>query len=180
MKILVGSTNPVKIEAVKESFERFYDDVVVEGIAVSSGVTDQPVGKETFDGARNRAIELRKMNFNENLNADFFVGIEGGISEDYGIWLSFGAVCIIDKEGREAFGTSPKFQLPRQIVTELLSGVELGTVMDKIQNKENTKQHHGAIGYFTKGRMDRKELYVSGIVASMVPLLNKELFFNAK
>ncbi len=178
MKVLVGSLNPVKIDAVKVSFEKFFENVSVEGISVPSGVPDQPVGKETFEGARNRALELKKLNEEKKLNADFFVGIEGGISKDYGIWFSFGAMCIIDKEGREAFGTSPQFQLPEQIVEELLNGVELGDVMDNIQNKSNTKQHKGAIGFFTKGRMTRKELYSTGLITTLVPLINKELFFG--
>jgi len=177
IKVLCGSTNPVKIEAVKLAFQKYFSQVEVKGIKVSSEVPEQPVGKETFTGARNRAIKLRDLNLKQNLNADFFVGIEGGISNDYGFWFAFGGMCIIDIEGREAYGTSPQFQLPVSIVNKLLEGVELGTVMDDLQNKKNTKQKHGAIGYFSKGIMNRKELYVSGLVAAIVPLLNKELYY---
>ncbi len=178
MKVLVGSKNPVKIKAVEESFGKFFNDVKVESISVPSGVPAQPVGKETFDGARNRAFALYDLNASKKLNADFFVGIEGGIADDYGIWFSFGAVCIVDKEGLAGYGTSTQFQLPQKIVEELLKGRELGDVMDELQNAINTKQKSGAIGFFTKGVMSRKELYIPGIVTALIPFLHKDLFFH--
>ncbi len=178
IKILCGSTNPVKIAAVKEAFEKFFKFVEVKGLKVPSGVAEQPVGKETFDGARNRALELLKLNKVNKPGADYFVGIEGGISNDYGFWFAFGGICILDAEGNRAYGTSPQFQLPESIVKKLLAGIELGEVMDELQNRKNTKQKQGAIGFFTKGVMSRKELYVSGLITAIVPLLNKKLFFE--
>jgi len=178
MKILVGSKNPVKIAATKEAFEKYFEDVEVLGYEIDSGVPAQPVREETFRGARNRAVNLKKMNDEKNCGAEFFVGIEGGISDAYGRWFSFGAICIIDKNGNEAFGTSPQFELPSFVIEKLLEGEELGTVMDEIQNTENTKQKHGAIGFFTKGKMERKELYVAGLTVAIAPFLHRELFFE--
>jgi len=62
MKILVGSKNPVKIESVKEAFEKYYDEVEVTGFSVESNVPAQPYNDETFFGAENRAFELNKIN----------------------------------------------------------------------------------------------------------------------
>jgi len=53
MLILVGSKNPVKIESVKEAFEKYFSNVDVQGVEVSSGVSDQPVNEDTFRGAKN-------------------------------------------------------------------------------------------------------------------------------
>ncbi len=177
MKILVGSKNPVKINSAKEAFEKFFGNVEAIGIEVPSGVPDQPVNGDTFKGAKNRALKLKEINEEKNLGADYFVGIEGGISDQYGRWFAFGGMCIIDKKGREAYGTSPQFELPYQIVKELLEGKELGLIMDEIQNESNTKQKGGAISFFTKGMMSRKELYISGLITSLVPLLNEDIFF---
>ncbi len=178
MKILVGSTNPVKINATREAFERFYNNVEVIGFPVSSGVSEQPVEEEVLAGAKNRALELIDLNKKENLNAGLFVGIEGGIGKLAGRWFSFGGVCIIDEEGNEGYGTSALFELPEFIINRLLNGEELGPVMDELQNQTNTKQKHGAIGFLTNGAMDRKELYVSGIIPAMIPLIKKELFLK--
>lgn len=177
MKVLVGSKNPVKIEAVKEAFSKYFENVEVIGIKVDSGVPDQPINNETFEGAKNRALRLKEINEKENLGAKFFVGIEGGIMKVYSEWLSFGAMYVLDDKGRYGVGTSPLFPLPGSVTKELLNGVELGLVMDRITGDHNTKQKEGSIGYFTKGRMNRKELYVHGLIVALIPFINEKLFF---
>ena len=62
MKILVGSQNPVKIEATKEAFSTYFGKVEVRGIKVDSKVSNQPTNDETFHGARNRAFGLKRIN----------------------------------------------------------------------------------------------------------------------
>jgi inosine/xanthosine triphosphatase len=180
MKVLVGSHNPVKIEAVKEVFSKYFDNVDVLGIKVASSVPDQPINDETFDGAKNRALELKRINETKMLGAQFFVGIEGGIIKHYGKWFACGVICIIDTKGRTSFGTSPHFELPDVITKELLNRTELGDVMDRITGENNIKQKGGAIGFFTKEIMDRKALYISGLIVAFVPFLNEELYFKSK
>ncbi len=178
MKILVGSKNPVKIASVQEALKNYFADVSVEGIEVDSGVSVQPVNDETFIGARNRALKLKELNDSQNLKADFFVGIEGGIARQFDKWFAFGCMCIIDSEGKIGFGLSPHFELPDFVVEKLLAGVELGEVMDGIMNQQNTKQKNGAIGFFTNGVMNRKELYIEGLKVALAPFLHKKMFFN--
>jgi inosine/xanthosine triphosphatase len=178
MKILVGSKNPVKVSSVEEAFKNYFPNIEVMGIEVASGVSNQPIGDETFAGAKNRAFALKQINVEQNLNADFFVGIEGGIIKLYEKWFAFGCMCVVDKEGNIGFGSSPQFELPPKVVEKLLSGIELGEVMDQIQNEENTKQKHGAIGYFTNGVMNRKELYIEGLKVAVVPFLHKKMYFK--
>jgi inosine/xanthosine triphosphatase len=178
MKILVGSKNPVKIEAVKEAFSKYFDKINVVGIEVSADVPAQPINDQTFDGAQNRALTLQAVSNAKNLDADFFVGIEGGIQKNFDRWFAFGCMCIIDKKGNTSFGTSPHFELPENVIQQLLKGIELGNVMDKIMNTKNSKQNHGAIGFFTNGAMNRKELYVPGLIAALVPFNHKEMYFK--
>jgi len=177
MKIFVGSENPVKIEAVKEAFTKYFGEVEVIGIGVESHVPAQPVNDETYIGAQSRAIHLKELNEKENLGGDYFVGIEGGIAEEFQKWFAFGAMCIMDKEGRIGLGTSPHFELPKNVAEKLLNGNELGDVIDELTNAENSKQHSGAIGFFTNGVMDRKELYTNGLIVAMIPFLHKQLYF---
>jgi len=177
-KILVGSQNPVKIESVKEAFSKYFEDIEVIGMKVNSQVPDQPVNDETFEGAKNRALALKKINDEQKIGAKFFTGIEGGIINTYGRWLAFGGICIIDDKGKIGFGTSPHFELPEKITKKLLDGIELGLVMDEIMQESNVKQKGGAIGFFTKNVMRRKDLYIPGLIVALVPFLNKELFFK--
>lgn len=178
MKILVGSKNPVKINSVEEAFKSFFDKIEVAGIEVASGVSNQPIGDETFVGAKNRVLALIKEDETNNFGADFFVGIEGGIVKLFDRWFAFGCMCVADKYENVGYGMSPQFELPKAVVEKLLKGIELGEVMDEIQNQENTKQKHGAIGYFTNGVMNRKELYIEGLKVAIVPFLHKKMYFN--
>ncbi len=79
MKILIGSRNPVKIKAAEEAFLKYFKEAEVVGIEVDSKASSQPIGEETFEGAKNRALELKRINETKNLNAGFCAGIEGGI-----------------------------------------------------------------------------------------------------
>ncbi len=176
MRVIVASENPVKIDAVKETFSKFYNDVEVQGIKVDSGVPAQPINEDTFTGAKNRAHKL----FDENFDADYFVGIEGGVSKYYNNWFAFGCMYILDKEGKSAFGTSPHFELPGKVINELLKGKELGSLIDDLTNEKNTKQNSGAIGYLTDGILDRKNLYISGLITALVPFLNKKMYFDER
>ncbi|KKS04790.1 MAG: putative non-canonical purine NTP phosphatase [Candidatus Curtissbacteria bacterium GW2011_GWA2_41_24] len=85
MKIAVGSTNPVKIEAAKRAFGKVWPKKKLEivGIEVPSGVSQQPMtDKEAVKGARNRAKVAIK-----SARADFGVGLEGGLQKFwYGAW----------------------------------------------------------------------------------------------
>ncbi len=179
MKILVASKNPVKINSVKEVFSLYFNKIEVIGISVNSNVPDQPINEETYIGAENRANELYKINSKQNLKADFFVGIEGGIQRAYNKWFAFGCMCIIDKDKNKAFGTSAQFELPKIVTKQLLERKELGKVMDKIMKQKNTKQKGGAISYFTNGKIDRKELYIQGIINALIPFQHEQLYFSS-
>jgi len=177
-KVLVGSENPVKIKAVEEVFSKYFDNLEVVAIKVDSKVSSQPVNDETFEGAKNRALELKRINKEENLGAKFFVGIEGGIINLASSWFVIGGICIVDIKGNIGYGSSPLFEIPKSIANKLLDGVELGDVMDNITGKHNIKKKEGAIGFFTKGVMDRKNLYVNGLITALIPFLNEDLYFE--
>ena len=46
MKILMGTKNPGKIQGAKEAFEKYFDNVEIQGIAVNSEVGDLILKKE--------------------------------------------------------------------------------------------------------------------------------------
>ncbi len=180
MKVLVGSENPVKIAATQEAFACYFDGIKVLGIKIDSSVSEQPINDEVFTGARNRARTLRNINQKKRLEGNFFVGIEGGIMQLESKWFAFGGICILDKEGREGYGTSPFFELPPKITKHLLRGMELGNVMDNLTGDTNTKQKQGAVGYFTKGVLKRKDYYLNGLLMALIPFLHRDFYFKNK
>ncbi len=171
MKVAVGSTNPVKIEAVKEAFTLAFGKVEVISLEVSSGVPDQPFGAEVVRGAMNRAREALSKS-----DADFGVGIEGGVIQFYGKYYNLGFVAIVDRNGNVGTGTSGWFECPKGIVEKLKEGKELGSVMDELTGDHDTKRKQGAIGIFTRGLVDRKTLYVHGILMALCRFLSPEFF----
>jgi inosine/xanthosine triphosphatase len=118
------------------------------------------------------------INSSENLGAAFCVGIEGGIMQIFNKWFGFGCMCIMDENKNEGFGTSAHFEIPAEVLKRLIAREELGDVMDDIMKRKNTKRGLGAIGFFTGGVMNRKELYVPGLIAALVPFNNKEMYFG--
>lgn len=155
--VAVGSTNPVKIEATRAVIARVAPDARVESVQVNSSVRDQPWGDdETIRGARTRADAARRA-----LDADFGVGIEGGVVEDSdGIRTCAWAV-VVDRSGHQGTGGSLAMPLPPGVATLLHDGLELGHAMDRVAGTHNVKQAQGAVGLLTAGLIDRQRAYES-------------------
>jgi inosine/xanthosine triphosphatase len=174
MKVAVGSLNPVKVAAVKLAFEKIFPDEpwVVEGVAVKSGVSDQPMSdRETIRGARTRAKRSRKA-----LDADFGVGLEGGLHKLGKLWLDTGWMVIVDKDGTEGIGSTIRMQTPEKMMKLIRTGMELGHVNDIIFHKENSKQAEGHFGLMTQNAITRTSAYVDGLIAALAPFINPSLF----
>ena len=71
MKILIGTKNPGKIKGAKEAFENFFENIDIEGIAVSSNVSEQPVNDEIYLGAKNRVDNLIKYAENNKIETEY-------------------------------------------------------------------------------------------------------------
>jgi inosine/xanthosine triphosphatase len=170
MKIYVGSKNPVKIDAVGEAFRKYFPQVEIDSKETPSGVHAQPVNDDVFLGAYNRAKDLTSE------NADYYVGIEGGILKQHGCWFLTTIVCIIDKEGKAGYGIGPGIEMPQSFVDEMLSGVELGIIADRLAGHANMKQQGGITEILTKGITKRKDPTVQAVIRALVPFINKELY----
>ncbi|TAL14170.1 non-canonical purine NTP phosphatase [Patescibacteria group bacterium] len=174
-KVIVASENPVKINATRRGFEQMFPDLefTVEGISVESGVNDQPIGRdETLTGAMNRLRQATK----QVPDADYWVGIEGGI-EIHNEQMEVSAWIVIrDKTGRTGKGQTGTFVLPPAIAEHVRDGKELGTATDIVFSKTNSKQAGGSIGELTGGLIDRTKHYDVGVVFALIPFKNPELF----
>lgn len=168
LRVAVGSANPVKVEAVRRAFSRFWE-VEVEGMEVDSEVPAEPFGIAAVEGARNRARKVLS-----KLNADFGVGIEGGIFHLFGRYYCAGFVWVERSDGAYGTGTSGWFECPRSFLPELLSGVELGELMAELSGKAQIKREEGAIGFFTRGAVNRVDLYTHGVLMALTKFVAAE------
>jgi inosine/xanthosine triphosphatase len=164
IRVAVGSTNRVKVEAVREVMESIYGSVRVYAVDAKSGVPDQPFESETHRGAVNRAKEALG-------DRDLSVGIEAGVFELYGELMDIQHCAIIDQKGRITVGMGSGFAYPKDIADLVRGGLTVGQAVDKIYEKNAVGHSEGAIGLLSKGIMDRKELTKQSILAAMIPRL---------
>jgi inosine/xanthosine triphosphatase len=180
--VIIASTNPVKIDAARAGFRamKIGGDAGFTGVSVPSGVSDQPgTDSETLQGARTRAGKARSL-FPE---ADFWVGIEGGVEDDGERMIAFAWVVVLGKElGADARGEArtATFQLPPEIRRLVLDGVELGHADDIVFGRSNSKQQDGAIGILTDGVLDRKAYYTHALMLALVPFKKHELYAGSQ
>ncbi len=127
MKIAVGSTNPVKVAAVKSIVSQLWPEAEIQSVDVPTGVSEMPMSdEETITGARNRARAARLA-----INADLGFGLEGGVHSDpIGLMLQ-GWVVVTDGNGREGVAGAGRLPLPPMIADRVLAGEELGPIMDR-------------------------------------------------
>ena len=175
MKILMGTKNPGKIDGAKQAFERYFDNVEIEGIPVSSEIGDQPLNEDIYNGAKNRVKNLREYAKNNNIKADFFVASEAGITNLIGGWIDINMVVIENAEGVESIGTSQGFPIPEKYVDEI-KATELGKVMDKIFSGEKLGNGKGGINYLTKGEVTRIELTKNAFIMALTTFVNGEIW----
>lgn len=137
-KVIVGSTNPVKINAAIQGFYRMFpnEEFKFEGIKAQSGVSDQPIGNgETLKGALNRAKFCKK-----EMEGDFFVGMEGGVQRDHDNLFNSAWIVVMDKDGKIGKSRTADFQLPSKVADLIIKeGLELGDADDVVFKKRKFK-----------------------------------------
>ena len=172
--VIVGSRNPVKISCTNGGFHQAFEGTyLVEGLNVSSNVDAQPVGDEqTFRGAMNRAKNSNTV-FPE---ADYWVGIEGGVEKFQGELAAFAWVVILDKKGKIGKARTSLFFLPKAVADLVNGGMELGAAEDEFFKQENSKEKDGAVGILTNGALDRKNYYQQAVVLALIPFLKEDLY----
>ncbi|MEP6780291.1 MAG: inosine/xanthosine triphosphatase [Gemmatimonadaceae bacterium] len=167
-KVVVGSTNPVKLAAVRAVISRVAPSATVQAAAVISGVADQPWGdEETQRGAAERA--RRAIDSDEA--ADLGIGLEGGVVELNGTVRTCAWAAVVSRDGRLGAGGSMAMQLPDKVVALLKSGIELGLAMDTVAQLVDTKRRSGAVGILTAGLIDRQRAYEPLITYALAPFL---------
>jgi inosine/xanthosine triphosphatase len=174
-RVVVGSTNPVKIAAVRTVLERAGARAHVEGVSVASGVSDQPFGDaETIRGATQRAQAVL-----DTTDADFAVGIEGGVVDEAGVMRSCAWAAVVARDGRVGTGGSLAMMLPARVAALVRDGMELGHAMDRITGGQDTKRGSGAVGILTAGLVDRQRAYEALVTYAFAPFLTPDLYDEA-
>ncbi|MCC2616565.1 inosine/xanthosine triphosphatase [Aestuariibacter halophilus] len=173
LRIVVGSKNPVKVQAVANAFQAAWpqSDLDVQGVSAPSGVADQPLnGDETLTGARNRVVFCQ-----QHFDADYYVAIEGGV-DGFAYGAATFAYVVIAHDTRTVVGRSANLPLPASVFEALQQGAELGPLMDEMFGTTNVKQKGGAISLFTNGLESRQGAYEQAMIMALAPYLHPQLY----
>jgi len=175
MKIIVASKNPVKMNATLDGFTAMFDGETfeVEGVSVSSGVSEQPSDDaETAIGARNRAMNAREA----YPDADYWVGLEGGIEAKGDDMESYAWIVVVNKDGKVGRAKTGVFFLPAKVAALIKEGKELGEADDIVFGQSNSKQSNGAIGLLTHDVVTRSGYYKEAVIFALIPFKNPDLY----
>lgn len=174
MKLIVGSKNPVKVNAAQIAMNQVLGNISeqdVLGMHAPSLVAEQPMTEaETRLGAVNRVKACMQAE-----KADWYIAIEGGVDnfEDGPATFAYVAICNGDQW---SVGRSANLPLPNSVYQALVNGEELGPVMDRTFNTVNVKQKGGAIGLLTNNLATRQSVYELAVILAMSPFNHTTLF----
>lgn len=157
MKVAIASTNPVKLEAVKQAFQDYFPNKTIGFITVAteSGVSEQPMSaEETAKGACIRAENGMQS------GADITVGIEGGLSivqldgHEYAFEQTW--ACVLDCKTRlSEIGSGPAYPLPHNVVSLIKQGKTLTDAMASEYGTVDLGKKEGYNGWLSSGKLDR-------------------------
>lgn len=171
MKVVVASRNPVKIGATRKAFETLFPESSLEMIPVDvdSGAGDQPDSdKATRQGARTRALKSREA----QTDADFWVGLEGGIEIIDSQLMAFAWMAVRGRVGDLSEARSATLPLPPAVKELVAGGLELGEANDRVFSTVNSKQGGGAYGLLTDGLYTREGIYTQTMIIALIPFVN--------
>lgn len=171
LTVVVASHNPVKIGAARQAFASQFPKSALEVIPleVESGVADQPMtDEETRRGARTRARNAQMA----RPEADYWVGLEGGLDTIDGQLLASAWMVVLGRDGAVGEARTPTLPLPPGIQTLVAEGLELGEANDRVFATVNSKQGGGAFGLLTEGRYTREEVYKQALILALIPHVN--------
>jgi len=173
LKIAVGSTNRVKVDAVRNIFTQAFGLVEVLSVEPSQSVGKQPREERTIKGSIERAKSAL-----EKTGADFGVGVEAGLFYNSVLnkHLDIQYCAIIDSSGKMTVGHGPGFEYPPKVVRSVLEGGTVGDTMSEITEIEEIGHKMGSVGYLSDGMIDRTSLTEIAVLMALIPRIKKELY----
>jgi len=171
MRLVVGSTNSVKVDAVREIIQE-YDhlrDADVIGISVDSGVSDQPKTlEETVEGALSRARHAFD-------NCTYSFGIESGLMVVPHTKTGHMDVCVcaIFDGSEYHLGLSSAWEAPSRVMHYIVEeGMDMNEAAYRAGLTDNMSvgSAEGLVGIVTRGRLTRKVYTKEAVRTALIHL----------
>ena len=179
MTIVIATTSKDKIDGILEALIHYFPEEEFEikfySGKAESGVSDQPFGDETYQGAYNRINSIRKKYESslaeQGIHVDFYISCEAGIDDTNKviinekitpIYVSEQIVCIYNpKNNSYSFGKSSSWTIPEKDIEEIKS-----TDLDAyLRKRECTGLHDVGDGKYITRKEAVKESMMSAIAS---------------
>ena len=177
MKILLGSKNPSKINALSIALSKLeFEGYEIISYDAPSSTHSKPIGYEIIRGAENRNLALKEYAINNNIEYDYLCSIEGGYSLDEKGQPFVVTYCIVeDKFGEKSTGKSLGIGLTKVMFDYLSEGGSLNKIIERIIKVPNNKQSLGIMGYLTNGLLIRENVDSDAVISALIPFIyNKQ------
>ena len=176
MIVVVASTSPAKVDAVRRAIERIatvdssFSTATIRTLDVTGVSPRMPMtDAETLEGARLRAVTAAR-----SVQPPFLaIGLEGGLSHDPIATLTSWAAAT-DGE-RWGFGAGGRIVLPDAVMQQVIAGRELGDVIDEIAGAQ-IRGTRGAWGWLTRDLVGRRQALLTAALAALAPFYNREVY----
>lgn len=176
MKAIIATKNQGKIEGAKRALSYYFKDIEIEGIAVNSDVSEQPVNDDIYKGAKNRVKNLKEYCKQNNIKSDLYLSIESGITNSLGRWMITNIAVIEDNSEFESYGTSPSFPVPERLVNDVIN-TNLSEVMNSVFTKDDERHNRcGGIQLLTHQKITRIDLTEFAFIMALTKYINGEIW----
>jgi inosine/xanthosine triphosphatase len=176
-KITIGTQNKRKIETVRGVIQELVPALIVEieSYPAQSGVSETPWERETYEGAKNRAVDAKS----NTGQSEYYIGLESGLVERYGQVYEEAWACVIRQDGTEYYGYSSGLKVPDYITDKMKSmNLEHFQVMELLE-KEHELPHSDTWGNYSKEMIIRDISLQEAVRNALVPLFSpKESFYH--
>ena len=158
-----------------------WSEINVVARAVETNIPAMPLTDwQLMQGARERALAVRDVLRNKRLDAEIYVGLEGGfhsISIE-GEWHTFLRGWAFATDGKiGCFGSSPSITVPDSLAKKVIEGrTELGLVIDEVSGKRDVRSREGAWGVLSRDLVTRSMSFEVALIAAFAPFYNPEMY----
>lgn len=120
LKVAIATNSQEKISGVKDAISRFFcvkeSEIEFYFKPIKSGVSEQPFGDETYEGALNRVNGIKR----EIPDMDFYISCEAGIENAFDQYFNVQVVCIFETKSQMLFwGKSAGWSIPSKDIESI-------------------------------------------------------------
>ena len=174
MKIAIWTKSPPKVAAIEEAIKNCiyfeWKNIEIIPLKVESWISDMPISEqENMAWAKNRAFNCKK-----EIEADFYIWMEGWMTMIQEKAYLFWVVYILDKNWKWHYWFSNKMEVPELFREKIYDqNLELWPVLSEVTLEENASKKWWAFAHWSNDMLTRKDQFVLAFLSWIVPFFNK-------